>query len=369
MDDDNDLTMESTTDTPEQIAEGLDVTLETADAADAEAPETPAEELALDSAVEGDEPGAEVVTEEAVADVAPEPAKAVAPVRRPRTKALDGAAAAARRTEAARRLVAETERDAALLRIRELTAGKPLREAHQAPPRHAQPAAVVKPEDVPGNHPALADIAARRTALGAKPLQGDFDDFMEFEAKRDDWVAETGALRAEERLARQGVATQATIAAERANRDAEAARTAFTGRIDEARARHADYDTVMDAADDNDMRVLEHVKAEIMASEIGGELAYYLAKNPAAVDRLNALDARAVIREVTRLEDRIKATMPAKPGRQVRPVTRAPRPQEHSIDGDPGGVRQIDLNDPNLPFAEYKAERARMDRASGRSTH
>ncbi len=373
--DDDALVMESTTDTPEQIAEGLGVQLEASAEPEGEAPDgedlssagEASEDAALDAGA-GDEP-APVAQE-----VTPDTARVEAPKSRPgtrRARATDGAAAAARRTEAARRVIAETERDAALERIKELTAGKPLTsEARPAATTTTRVATVaaIKPEQVPDTHPEIAEILARRQALGPKPKQDDFADFEEYETKLHEWLTESGALRGEERTARKGVAARLTTEHEQANRAVTETMERFAQSRAAAKARHADYDAVMDDASAADVRVLAHIKEGIAESDIGGELTYYLAKNTAELDRIQALPPVKGLVALGALEGRIRATMPrqATTTRTIARTTRAPLPQESLVGDGPAGAETRDLNDPSLSMSEYNRLRNEMDEKSGR---
>ena len=59
---------------------------------------------------------------------------------------------------------------------------------------------------------------------------------------------------------------------------------------------------------------------EIMDSEIGHDISYYLGKNPAELDRISVLPPNRQIKEIARLEDKIRA------GVQVQTKSSAPPP-------------------------------------------
>ncbi len=369
---DDDLVMESTTDSPEQIAEGLGI-------------ELAEDQPAVEAAAEGDaapvtEPADDEAETEPVGEVTPEPAKVVAAKPRagePKKKLaaprnVNGAIAAVRREEEARRKVAETERDAALARIAELTAGRPAQTAAAAHAERADLARVtaVKPEDVPDTYPEIAALTTKITALGPKPKQADFADFDEFEEKRDTWIEERARLRARVDSVREDVARRETVAIAEAHRAAQETTTAFQASEATARARHADYDDKVKATIAAGLIVSDDLGRAILESPHGGELRYYLMANPAEVARLNALSPHRQLVEIGMVESRIAASLQPdgrhEPTRPTARTTRAPDPQRNLVGELPSAARKKDLNDPSLTQAEYNRLRDEMDRESGR---
>ncbi len=373
MDRDDDLVMESTTDSPEQIAEGLEIELQAGDEGATEGDVT-------DPAVEVDEPALTEPEGEAddavVPEVTPAPAKQVAAkakaagekTPRPRSKAVDGAAAAARRKAEARQAVLEAENEA--LRERLATSvGLPRVSAAVTPVR--PPAArIVKPEEIPDTHPELRAIDAALTALGEKPKQDDFDDFAKFEEARDTYIENRATLRAEKTAVRKDVARQETISLDDANRAAAQTASAFEVSVKAARERHDDYEDLMDAARKRGLQVSNDAGTAIMESEVGGDLAYYFAKYPAEVDRLNTLSPHRQVVEVGKIEARIQAAVSAQkvkePSRSTARMTRAPEPQRTFVGDLPSAGATKDLNDPSLSLAEYNRLRDQMDVDNGR---
>jgi hypothetical protein len=369
--------MESTTDSPEQIAEGLGVesdepAVETADGeADPAAIEEPP--------VEGDEP-AEETDEPPAGEVTRHPEKVVAAKAKPTVKGkklaprnVNGAIAAARREAEAKTKVAETERDAALARVKELTTGieRPAPRA-QIPPS-AKP---IVAEDVPDTHPRIAALLTKMTALGAKPKQGDFEDFEEFEEKRDKWIEDRATLRGRVESVREDVARQATLESDEANRAAADTASSFKLTEDHAREQHDDYDEQIAAAAKAGLRVSDDIATAILESPHGGELRYYLCAHPSEVDRIMALRPHRQIAELGIIESRIAASLPEqKPkARPTARVTKAPDPQQNLI-GDLGGggtrfkTREEEMNHPGTTLARYNVLRNQMDVETGRRTH
>ena len=362
----DDLVMESTTDSPEQIAEGLGVELSEAPDADAEAPVAEAAD-----ASEGDADAAE--PEPIAEEVTPVPASVSAPkTRTPRAqrKSADAAAAAARRKAEAELSVLQAERDALRRRLEELSAGRV-----PTPVATPAPAPVLTPltaQDIGDDHPEIAAVLAKVTALGPKPQQHDFADYDEFETKKDEWIEQRATLRARAEAVRQDVARRESIAQAEANRAAQTTAAAFARSVEAARGRHADYDEKMEAVTKAGLSISRDIGAALMESPVGADVVYYLASHPEEVDRLNRLSPTRAVAEAGIIEARVAASLRGTESRSSnRPVartTKAPDPQSTVLgDGPSSGAR--DINDPNLSLAEYNRLRDQMDRESGRRAH
>ena len=102
------------------------------------------------------------------------------------------------------------------------------------------------------------------------------------------------------------------------------------GRVDEARKRHADYDRVMESTPVNTHpQVLQY----LTASENIGELAYYLAKNPDFVERINKMHPFEAIAEIGRLEPTL--------GKPRAPATIADPPPAPKASGAPPPITPL----------------------------
>lgn len=375
---DDDLIMESTTDSPAQIAEGLGLEL-----APDPVPVDGDEPTPIPVVVEGEEtPPVEADTdpegdpvEPVPGEVTTHPARHAAP-RKPagptaprRAKAVDGAAAAARRTAEARLRVAEAERDAALARVREIAAGHPIGE--RPAPRVAT-TTVVTAADVPDTHPEIAAILGKVTALGAKPKQGDFADFDEFEEKKDQWIETRAILKARVEIVREDVARRETHLIADANRAADETHSAFEQSIVAAKGRHADYDEVMNRVRDEGLRISRDLGQAAMESPIGADVLYYLATHPTEMARIDALSPNRQLAEVGLIEGHLAATIrpAASAQRPTARTTRAPDPQQHLVGDLPSrgsfASRDEEMNHPSTTIARYNQLRNEMDVESGR---
>ncbi len=353
---DKDLVMESSTDTVEQIREGLGLAPETpAPAAETPAdtpadttPETPAGETPADT------PAVDVAPE-AVADtpVVDEPARdpatgqfVAAPAKRKPNPAQARIDELTRKQndERAARTVAETERDALKRRLDELTAGKPAEK-----PAPTAPATQV---EIPPDQTIAATYAAKRTALGAEPKQDDFEDYLEFRRAERGYDRKLATLDAEESIAQQGAADRVRIATQEATRAVQQQYATYEEQRIAAAARHADWNDVMQAgntlefkgkpyADDIQRAIIETADAEVV---------YYIAKHPeelttiqsqksvhAALAHLGRVSAKAAA-EATTTPKPAGATQTG-PATHVatatatKPVSRAPEPQGTVLGG------------------------------------
>lgn len=108
----------------------------------------------------------------------------------------------------------------------------------------------------------------------------------------------------------------------------------------------------------------EALVAEIMESDEGPAIAYYLANNLDIANRLNALPPVAVAREVARIEARlIGEREKAKAAKNQIPVGNPPPPKLDGS-GDPGATVKVDSPDSdNLSDAEWARRRNAQLRA------
>jgi len=137
-------------------------------------------------------------------------------------------------------------------------------------------------------------------------------------------------------------------------RRATAQRTAtesHNARVEKAKAdpERSDWDEVMAAG--QNVPISQALLDFIRTSEHGPETAYYLLKNP---DQMNALLKLAPILQVAEAGAIAKAQF-AKPAEPVPPApAKKPLPKPAAAVGGAAGAKQADLNDPKLPFAEFK---------------
>jgi hypothetical protein len=172
-------------------------------------------------------------------------------------------------------------------------------------------------------------------------------DFTEQDAY--DAAMEAYELKREEKLT-------AKIRREEADRQAmAAANEQLRVRMEVAKAALPDFTQVIEEADRTQVYVPEHVKAAIVESDVGPQLAYHLAKHPEEQRRIFALTPARALLELGKIELKYTAAEPK--GKQPTTVetTRAPAPVTSISRSGDGAV----LTDPAAApdFASYKAAR------------
>jgi hypothetical protein len=135
----------------------------------------------------------------------------------------------------------------------------------------------------------------------------------------------------------------------------QAAQQALEQRIRETMARHPDYDEVIETSD---FTASPQLFAELRDSEVGPEIAYYLAQHPEEGQRLNQLPPRQLTRAVLQLETQVQARASAPRSSPARPAGRPSVPLTPV--GQGGTMRPVSTMDlGSLSFEEFKAARAR----------
>lgn len=156
--------------------------------------------------------------------------------------------------------------------------------------------------------------AAIEKEIGPAPKEEDFKDWAEFDRAQRRYDVKLAV--AEQRIADREAATSSRQAAD-AEAQREAAIEAFQDRLDETRGKIPDFDAALSAAKDREVK--PHVTALVIESEKGGMLAYYLAKNPDVLTKLNGMSERAAAKAVGALEQRLTLAKP-------KTATAAPAP-------------------------------------------
>lgn len=105
------------------------------------------------------------------------------------------------------------------------------------------------------------------------------------------------------------------------HRAQEDTQSSWATKVTEARSAYADYESVMEDAED--VPIQPHVAEAIQGSEVGADVAYYLAKHTDIVDKINRLSPMAAAREIGKIESKIEAE---KSKSKTAPVSKAPAP-------------------------------------------
>ena len=159
-------------------------------------------------------------------------------------------------------------------------------------------------------------------------------------------------------------ATEA-VAADRARQEterravetAEAERIA-RGRVEAVRKQHPDYDTVVQGAD---VKTHNMVLQYMTASEHVGDIAYYLAKNPEYVERINKLHPLKAVAEIGKLEQTFEKPAVVKDPPQVTPRSNGAPPPITPLDTSGSGT--INVDPARMSYRELRVfERERQKR-------
>lgn len=170
----------------------------------------------------------------------------------------------------------------------------------------------------PGQTQPKADKAA--PAENPEPQLEQFSTVDEFKAAYREWAKNEGVLEGRK-------AAQTEYQQEQQLKDVQATKAAMDAKEAQARAKYRDFDEIVQpfgSALMGNPIISEYIAGE----ELGMEVAYHLAKNPAILEELAGLSDFAAGRKLLELEARLKAPPPTKP------ITQAPDPVK------PTGVRE-----------------------------
>lgn len=172
----------------------------------------------------------------------------------------------------------------------------------------------------------------------AKPAVADFQDY-------DSYIEAVAEWKADQKI--REVLRSNDERSEQSKRASEAREVASTWATRQEATRQAipDYDEVVGSSS---VIISPSVSDVLLTSESGPQVAYHLAKNPAIVDRLNAMTPIAAAREIGRLEAALEkpSKKPAVPVPEPATVSRSSRTQT----SDPAQMTQ----------EQYRAMRAKQ---------
>lgn len=176
--------------------------------------------------------------------------------------------------------------------------------------------------------------AAIEKEIGPAPKETDFEDYAAFEDAKAEY-------RFKKAFAEQRLNEREAQASTRAQQAKDEAIDAFHDRCDEVRGKLPDFDAVLASA--KDRAIKPHVESLVVESEKGGLLAYYLAKNPGELEKLNGMSERAAAKAVGALEHRLTLAKPktaTSAPAPAKPVTGAAAPSSPDSDLDAWLARQ-----------------------------
>jgi uncharacterized lipoprotein NlpE involved in copper resistance len=156
-----------------------------------------------------------------------------------------------------------------------------------------------------------AQLQQRQTPAADKegrPARDKFESDEDYVDALTTWKVEAKLTGIKQELAQQSTQSQT--------------QAGWVSKINQARAEYADYDAAMEDA--QDIPVSESMREAIQSSDLGGDIAYYLAKNPAEAERINSLSPYAAAREIGRIESHVEYEKTQKAKKP--PVSKAPAP-------------------------------------------
>ena len=173
-------------------------------------------------------------------------------------------------------------------------------------------------------------------ASGEEPKEGDFEDYTEFVAAKAVW-----RLRSNDHQEKLKAAEAEAKAAE----EAELLEINREWR-EQTAAASAKYPDFAEVVSNPDLYVSDDVASLVKRSDMGGDIAYHLGKNPAEAERLSEMHPLDAAREMGRIEARIQSA-------SLRKKTAAPPPTETIT----GGAGMASPDPAKMTFAQYQAWR------------
>ncbi len=171
------------------------------------------------------------------------------------------------------------------------------------------------------------------------PRVDDFETYEDYLDARADYIAER---KFESKIAEhaQRVQAQSTQAYQAKINET------WGEKVTAARDKYSDFDEVIESAEQPITPVIAHA---LKVSAIGGDIGYYLAKNPSEMDRLAKLDPFTTAIEIGKLEAKLSHTPPK------TEVSKAPEPITPM-----GGKSETKKDPANMTDAEFRDWRRRQ---------
>lgn len=128
----------------------------------------------------------------------------------------------------------------------------------------------------------------------------------------------------------------------------QALQGAMEATVSRGRLNYADFDkVVIEGANSGSWDCSQDLALQLIDSEKGDEIAYFLAKNPTEARRLSALPFRSLAREIGKLELTLEDAPVVKP----KVVSDAPPPPKRQAKG---GARSGGFDPETAPFADFE---------------
>lgn len=154
---------------------------------------------------------------------------------------------------------------------------------------------------------AAAEIAELRAKLAAntpsspdkpqeKPNPENYPTWQEYETAKDEWTLSKATEKAVETLDKRSQET-------RSKDEQKAKIDAYENKIEKARESYADYDEVTESYD-GPMTV--EMQQAMLDSDVGADIAYYLASNPEEAERIAGMTVLGMARAIGKIEAKIE---------------------------------------------------------------
>jgi hypothetical protein len=190
----------------------------------------------------------------------------------------------------------------------------------------------------------LAKQTAAKAVSAAEPNPDDFKSYAEYTKAVAKWTLDTE--RAEER-AKEAKANEA--------KEAKTLQESYNAKLKEFVKTAPDFEEVMD--DIEHVKMIPALAQAIITSDIAPAVMYELAKNPAELERINALNPLAAAREIGKLELKLST-----PKTETKTTTKAPAPiKTVAAKGHVPPTKSI--FDESISFSEYDKRRTEQERA------
>ena len=165
---------------------------------------------------------------------------------------------------------------------------------------------------------------------GAPKIE-DFQDFDAYVAAKAEWVADQKINKA---LSERDSRSQA----ERDQIESGKVVESWNQKLQKA---SKDIPDLTEAIESSDVPMTQVMGRAIMESDVGPQLAYYLATHPDEAEDIAALGPLATVRALGRIEERLSVKKPAKPSGAPAPIT--PSGQKAQASKDPANMDYDDF--------------------------
>ena len=182
------------------------------------------------------------------------------------------------------------------------------------------------------------------TPENGKPDQDKFETYEAYAEALMDW-------KVDQRMMTQESEHRVRIEQEQAQKAHEDSVATLHERIDTFREANPDFDAVVEKG--KDLPMTRPMQDSVINSDLGPALMYHLSQNPEECDRISQLHPMAAIKEMGKLEARLEDASPTGPSSSTHSVTKAPKPIKPVGGGATASTTRLD----DLPYQEFKRQR------------